>query len=209
MNRVEWKRRLAERIDWSSKLTHLTKEGIVSGKKVIALDILLKILTEKTLKGSTTESGYICGDIPAVCFQDTPLYSLSQNIYYEQKLIKQGQKKIRYSGIGLLFEKQDIFRKGGRPVIYDKTSDLKEILGKDQQWRIVNYNLDNNDEIIDWTHEREWRIKHDYSFELKDVTVLLPNVEMQKAFLERYRNIFKSEAMCDLGGIINLGQILY
>jgi hypothetical protein len=43
------------------------------------LDVLFEILKDKTIKGSTN-SGYISGSDPAVCFQDAPLNGIAQNI---------------------------------------------------------------------------------------------------------------------------------
>lgn len=84
MNYETWKNRIAERNDLTSSLIHLTK---ASGSQN-CFDVILQILDNRTLKGSTTESGFIVGNRPAVCLQDTPIYSLAQNVYYEQKLRK-------------------------------------------------------------------------------------------------------------------------
>lgn len=174
------------------------------------MTILLKILEDKKLLGSTTDSGFICGPDKAVCFQDTPLYSLTQNIYYEQKQRKsKNDTKVRYLGWGIIFQKKDIFSKGGRPVIYDKTQEAKMYLPESQWWRIVNLNLDDKDALVDWSHEREWRIKGDLNFKLSDITILVPNAEAHKKFLEEYKVKFGSEAFNDLKGLINLGELFY
>ena len=76
MNSEEWKNRISRRSDFTEGLVHLTKN---SGSED-SLDVLMRILTQKRLKGSTTATGYICGDTPAVCFQDAPLHSLAENI---------------------------------------------------------------------------------------------------------------------------------
>ena len=173
------------------------------------MDILIKILKEKTIIGSTTESGFICGDTPAVCFQDSPLYHLTQNIYYEQKMRQAKEyEKIRYLGIGLMFMKTYVFKKGGRPVIYEQTDVAKKILPKSEYWRIVNYDLNDYNKIIDWTHEREWRIKNNFEFELKDVTVVLPNPKDVKTFSNKYIKAFKSSPIDDLNGVIALRHLL-
>ena len=140
----------------------------------------MKILKEKKIKGSVNTivngrpRGYICGDDSVVCFQDVPLFSLSENILYEQKLRKEKQDSpIRYGAFGLRFDKRYIFKKGGRPVIYEVTETAKSFLPKDEYWRIVRFDLENGDNLIDWTHEREWRLRGDLDFELKDVEILL------------------------------------
>lgn len=38
---------------------------------------------------------------------------------------------------------------------------------------VFNNNLEDRQNIIDWTHEREWRVKGDFEFELPQVYVLL------------------------------------
>lgn len=201
-----WLKRLAERNDLTSNLVHLTKP---SGKKSV-LDVLLKILDEQRLKGSTTSSGFIVGKTPAVCFQDTPLYSLSQNIYYEQKLRAANEnEKMRYTGNGLLFSKNRVFKKGGRPVIYDETSKAKKYLPTSEYWRIVNFNLKNENAIIDWTHEREWRVPNELAFDLNEVTVLVANLNAQKKFVEKFEEKFKENPLKLLKGVINLSQIFY
>ena len=76
----EWARRIADRSDISTGLVHLTRPT----NTMRIEDILLKILFEKKLIGSSTEKGFICGSRRAVCFQDAPLYSICQNVYFEQ-----------------------------------------------------------------------------------------------------------------------------
>lgn len=88
----DWKRRLAERIDMCSFIVHLTHET----KESTVEDVLYKILSERIILGSTTTSGFICGNTKAVCFQDTPLTSICRNVFYEQKKIEQNKDyKIR------------------------------------------------------------------------------------------------------------------
>ena len=110
----------------------MTKEREIEDKKISSIKMLVKILQDKKLIGSTTESTFIVGDKSAVCFQESPIYSLAQNIYYEQKLFKKGKlKQRRYVGVGLMFNKTYIYKKGGRHVIYDKTVDAKRYLPKE------------------------------------------------------------------------------
>ena len=210
MNTKEWKSRLAERIDLTTKLIHLTKGPEDLGDKGNVISILLKILENKMLIGSTTDSGFICGDERAVCFQDTPIYSLTQNAYYEQKQRYSGKDtKVRYLGWGIVFQKSNVFSKGGRPVIYDIKAEAKKYLPNTEWWRIVNLDLNNAEALIDWTHEREWRIKGDFEFELSDVTILVPCEEALKYFLRSYKEKFNTEAFNDLKGVVSLGDIFY
>ena len=45
-----------------------------------------------------------------------------------------------------------------RPVIYDDPNIAKQYLKSNEYWRIVNLNLSNDNNFIDWSHEREWRL---------------------------------------------------
>lgn len=208
MKKEEWIERIARRSDITSNLVHLTKGAVINGKEVGALEILINILKEQRINGSDTESGFIVGSRKAVCLQESPVYSLSENTYYEQKLFKENKtSKRRYYPIGIAFSKPYIFNKGGRPVIYDKTSEAKGYLPSNQWWRIVNYDLSNDNNYIDWTHEREWRVPERLEFELEDIRIVVvkhSNIE----YLKRRCN----EENIDINkvkSIIVLSDILY
>ena len=139
-NHKEWKNRYAERTDLSIGLVHFTREV----KNISIAQLMFDILNSRILKGSSTGSGFIVGKNTAVCFQESPLISICQNSWYEQKMNEKNKlSKIRYSPCGFMFHKFLIYRKGGRPVIYDKTLDAKKYLPEEQWWRIVNF-----DEIV-------------------------------------------------------------
>ncbi|WP_283693126.1 DUF2971 domain-containing protein [Clostridium perfringens] len=209
MKLEEWKKKIAERNDITGHLIHLTKEREIEDKKISSIEILVKILKEKKLIGSTTESGFIVGDKSAVCFQESPIYSLAQNVYYEQKLFKDKKlKKMRYVGVGLMFNKTYIYKKGGRPVIYDKTTEAKKYLPKDQWWRIVNYDLSDENNIIDWTHEREWRVAENLEFELSDISVIVSNYKMFKKIIKECNNV-EIDLVNEVKSIINLGDLFF
>lgn len=57
----DWWKRISRRSDMTRAVTHLTKEAKIDGKDLSALEVLVKILKEKKLKGSTTKSGFIVG----------------------------------------------------------------------------------------------------------------------------------------------------
>lgn len=207
MNLKEWKRKIAERNDMTSYLIHLTKNS--SENSMSTVQVLVKILSERKLTGSTTESGFVVGDIKAVCLQECPLYSLTQNIFYEQKLRENNElKKIRYLGFGIMFEKMYLYNKGARPVIYDKTVEAKSYLPKEQWWRIVNLDLSNENKIIDWTHEREWRIPNELEFELKDISVIVPNYKAFRAIISMCSKV-GIDLTKEVKSIINLGDLFY
>lgn len=195
-----WKKRYRHRSDISTYVTHLTREN----GAIKTYDVLLKILTEKKLLGSTTDKGFILGSEKAVCFQEAPIYGVAQNTLHEQLNRTELGDKVRYRPIGICFRKDYVYKKGGRPVFYEKKSIAKEILPKSEWWRIVSFDLSDKDEIIDWTLEREWRLKGDFEFELNEVIVLLPKVEEYEHFINNMPPlIIKS-----LAGIIVMDPIL-
>ncbi|MDC5822206.1 hypothetical protein OPW19_20535 [Vibrio europaeus] len=161
--RTDWMKRYSERSDLSIGVVHLTRET----EEHEMASLMFKILAERTLIGSTTQQGFIVGGSSAVCFQDVPLNSVCQNTWFEQKLRESGQSnKVRYAPCGFWFPKTYVYNYGGRPVIYDRTDLAKQYLPYEEWWRIVNFDLSDDEHILDWTHEREWRVKGDFVFDL-------------------------------------------
>ncbi|KRE45830.1 hypothetical protein [Paenibacillus sp. Soil522] len=189
----QWRERFNSRSDLSRMCTHLTKPNhsedltnqTFSQINIKAVDTLLKILQDKKLNGSTTSTGYITGSTPAVCFQDAPLTGLIQNIRHEEERRKNNPtEKLRYCGVGLAFMKQFIYKKNGRPVIYDDSTTARKYLSPNEHWRIVDFSLSNDNNLTDWTHEREWRLPNHLSFEYSHVHVILYNPDCYKYFID-------------------------
>lgn len=196
----DWLERIRSRSDMTSYLFHLTKEN----GNMEAVDMLVKILTDKKLIGSGS-NGYVIGSNRAVCFQDVPPYGLSQNCFHEQKLRKMKKTtKVRYRPVGLAFRKRNIYGRGGRPVIYEESQAAKKILPSDEWWRIVDINLSDKENITDWTHEREWRLKGDLEFELSEVHIVLTN----KVAYDKFMNSVNFDIVKNLGGILLLDPVL-
>lgn len=205
-----WKNRVASRSDLTGHLIHLTRSANIDGKQLDAIEVLMKIIQEQCLLGSSTKSGFICGDRKTVCFQDTPLYQLTQNIYLEPEYRNQNpQAKVRYVGAGLMFPKPYIYSQGGRPVIYDNTEEAKGYLPANQWWRIVKLELSDDSNIVDWTHEREWRVPDNFHFELKKVTVIVPNANAYKKFISECRLIDKIDILSEIRGIVTLSAVFF
>lgn len=196
----QWKNRIASRSDITGMVTHLTKPSCdaknLRKEKInqLATENLIKILKDGVIKGSTTQSGFIIGSTPAVCFQDAPFYGLIQNIEHEyQRQNKNSTERKRYCGVGLAFSKREVFQKGGRPVFYEETEIAKKLLHKSEYWRIVNFSIPSNSEnMIDWTHEREWRLPNDMKFEVNLAHVVLYDKKCWDFFIENCpEEIFK------------------
>jgi hypothetical protein len=150
-----------------------------------ALQVLIKILRERTIRGSTTASGFIVGARSAVCFHDAPAYSLCQNIDFERFLTREeGLTRMRYEALGLMFPKPYAYDRGARPVFYERTELAKQMLPPDEWWRIVGFDMSDADAFIDWTHEREWRAPGDFPFDIAEATVLVPNSATFRHFFE-------------------------
>jgi hypothetical protein len=164
---------------------HLTKPSLVDGKELDGLDVVIKILRNRRIIGSDPKSGFIVGDTPAVCFQDVPLYSLCENIDFEYEFGKKHETKPKYHAFGLMFPKIYVYQKGGRPVIYDATDAAKLYLPMGQWWRIVRFDLSDPDNIVDWTHEREWRVPNNFDFDIDWASVLVSNSKMFREFIKR------------------------
>jgi len=189
------------------QLVHLTRET----ESMKLEKVFLKILLDKKLIGSksTTDKGFICGSTRAVCFQDTPLYSISKNVFYEQKINKQAKSKLRYRAVGVAFPKDYLFKRNARPVIYEKTDTAKQFLPNKDWWRIVPLDLSNENAFIDWTHEREWRLPGDLDFDLCEITILCPNNKFLKTLSASYLSKTGKELRDEIKGIVTLQDILY
>jgi hypothetical protein len=105
----------------------------------------------------------IYGRDPVVCFTEMPIAAF----------IEAGQDRSSHgehmSPYGLVFNKESLFKKDARPVIYGLSGDvsvknhpdgsrriLEDQLPLREQFRYVTYNPTGT-KPIDWTHEREWR----------------------------------------------------
>jgi hypothetical protein len=85
----------------------------------------------------------------AVCFTEQPLLGFTQSWRIA---------RARYQPYGIALHKHNLFRYGGRPVIYgDET--LYKRLSEEDQYLFVCYAPIPFSKPVDWTHEREWRTK--------------------------------------------------
>lgn len=195
----KWENRIRNRSDFSCYLTHLTRKN----SKSTAVENLIKILEDQKIIGSSN-SGFVTGENKAVCFQDVPLYSICQNTFHEQQCRKDLGNKVRYRAVGLSIHKQYIYSNGGRPVIYEKREVAKKFIDKSEWWRIVSLDLSDENLIVDWTHEREWRIKGDLQFDLEEIYVILVNAQAYKRFVKLASDEIKSK----IKGIVVLETVL-
>lgn len=203
MDIKNWRERISHRNDITSRITHLTN----GGDDDEAFKNLISILDEKKIHGG---KGYVNGTDNVVCLQEAPLNSIAENLIYEKFLQEEkNSNRCRYRAFGLRFIKVMIYRQGGRPVIYGKASELKNILPKSEWWRIVDLQLEEVDNIVDWSHEREWRIKGDLQFQYQHTEVIVPSKDYYKKFIEYFTKNNKYNVLSEINGIIKLDSIYF
>jgi hypothetical protein len=151
------------RADISDKLVHFTGPRDNWDE---AYSRLRSMMTERIIRGGNRmiRSGDHC-----VCFTEAPLTSLNTGLVNPTNFS-------RYAPFGVLFEKKWLFEKGGRPVIYQPESEFDK-LSECHKWQHMRYEP-NATQPIDFTWEREWRIKcQALPFQPSDVVVLVPRQE--------------------------------
>lgn len=153
-----------------------------------SFSVLLKILQEGHLRAGWSfrnRRPTIYGPSPAVCFTEMPLHSF---LSYAAEAKKRGT--VDHYGIALL--RREVFKAGGRPVIYGLTEEHAELdgrwprcldpscgIGSHEQYRYVATGMA-MDRKLDWTHEREWRwADHKGKCFVPGLPILLENEPIQ------------------------------
>ena len=105
----------------------------------------------------------------------------------------------------MAFGKFYIFDNHGRPVFYEETDKAKQLLPEQEHWRIVNLQLyPRNPKIVDWTHEREWRLPGDFEFRYDYTHVVL----YDKACWDYFHKNCPPEIIKSIHGITIIKSIL-
>lgn len=156
-----------------------------------ALQVLLKIITDGHIRATWAfrkNRPTIYGPRAAVCFTEMPLYAL---IDYAKTRPKDA---VGTYAIGVL--KKELFKAGGRPVIYGLSGkhiehrsssaagkgwprklDLSCGIAENEQYRYVAMSADSH-RPIDWSHEREWRwVDHQDRFSCPGLPIWLAEDE--------------------------------
>lgn len=145
------------REDMSDILIHFTK----GENEEDAYQNLLSIIGQCEVHGSRKKirDGSLC-----VCFSEAPMSSLRSGLLNPSFYTP-------YSPFGIYTTKEHIFALGGRPVIYQPESDYS-LLSEENSWRHMRYEPPS----IDFTWEREWRIKTEgYRFDPSTTQIIIPN----------------------------------
>jgi hypothetical protein len=158
------------RFDISNSLIHLTR--VNEDLKLTSENVFDKIVREGKLLGSTQN---IRGNYKCICFSETPINAIGQ-------IIAQKDEKFHYGAFGFLFRKKVLFELGARPVYYQPDSDL---LPEELKYRHVRFNVDK----VDWTWEREWRMKTDeLVLDPQKVTLIVRNRNKIEEYKEKLNN---------------------
>jgi hypothetical protein len=189
MSARDYRRIMEARSDISEFVLHCTRAHYhpQGGSKIhlSALEALKRILQDGSLNAthawcqvSTGRRPAIRGPHPAVCFTDQPVRFFAQSIQASKDM-----QRDRYTEFGVAVRKVDLYRYGGRPVIYGDERILGERLSAQElrerglredlllyrhglpeqcQYLWAHYDPNRWDSQlgarpIDFTHEREWR----------------------------------------------------
>ena len=129
----------------AAMLTHFTR----ASKTARAIDNLISILTGGVIRGGRR---MVRGGRPAVCMFDVPLTEL--------RTLLARRNRRRYEPFGIAVDRRYAFRMGARPVIYMPWREARDVLAPTEFWRVVNMEYDRTPPI-DWSFEREWRLRGD------------------------------------------------
>lgn len=170
------------RDDISNKLIHLTRDYLEKPGKQRFLEI---IKSKKILGGKTDVRGpYKC-----ICFSEAPISSIAQ-------LIARETIEMRYLAYGFMFSKQYLYNLGARPVIYQSEDEYK-ILPDEIKYRHVKFDL-TGDNKIDWTWEREWRLKMDeLILDSQKVTIIVPNRKILRGIIADEQAMFRQAGLSE------------
>ncbi|EPZ1175212.1 hypothetical protein ACXKL1_000985 [Klebsiella oxytoca] len=161
-----------KREDSSNYVYHWIKTDIESDVPDVlfsaAFEVFKSIIHDGVIRGSDK---FIIGKDTCVCFTESPRNFIVSDVS-------------RYQPFGFGFSKKRIFELGGRPVIYQPSNEL-QLIDKSIRWRHVQYDPMKDDAInelgVDFTWEREWRLKSDELDILECVEIVLPNQEYVRA----------------------------
>jgi hypothetical protein len=158
------------RPDLSEQLVHLTKgESQHESEKSFR-----KIISESVLLGG---SGNIRGGFRVVCFTEAPIDILSR-IFTNPT-----EHGFRYRPYGVMVSKLWLFKRGGRPVIYQPESEYS-LLPEFLRYRHVRYEPQQS---IDFMFEREWRILTDaLVLDPSVCTLIVPNRQWEERFKQEH-----------------------
>ncbi len=157
------------RADISDNLVHFTGPQDNWNE---AFSRLRSIIIECRIRGG---NGMIRSGDRCVCFTEAPLPSLRNGLVNPSNYG-------RYSIFGIIIEKSWLFDRGGRPVIYQSEAEYST-LPEELRWRHVRYEP-TEENRIDFTWEREWRIMcDDLQILPNEVAIVVPSADWAYALM--------------------------
>lgn len=169
------------RADLSSTLIHFTK-----GKsEEEAFENLFSIIINECILASTKQN--------VVCFTETPFDIICKYGFVNYTDFT------NYNKFGLMFYKKDIYKfYDGRPVLYLEKKHFN-ILLNDLKWRHTlfepsfKYDEFNKKGFVDFSWEREWRVKDDLCFNEYEIEykIIVPNKDYKNKLDERLNSYFE------------------
>ncbi|MBS6487926.1 MAG: hypothetical protein KH392_07375 [Citrobacter freundii] len=124
-------------------------------------------------------------DVEAICFTESPEYFSE----WDQS---------RYQPFGFKFVKKNMYEYGGRPVIYGSYED-KDELPSSLKWRFAPHLPTTITTSwpygLDYTWEREWRLRTDYLDLLEAVSVIVPNESFASKLETDVMNIIRENSI--------------
>jgi len=139
-----------QRSDLSQWVVHFVRSSspITPNRLGDAGEALDSIFNESFIRPSHKYVARYCAD-GAACFYDAPPRVWPEIVETNPS----GRQPI-----GIIFRKTELWQLGGRPVIYTEKND-PVFWPESEQYRIVHTKLSPLPELLDWTHEREWRVR--------------------------------------------------
>ena len=167
---------MENRPDFSDYLVHFTKGSKPCGRgknnqanvfaKGTARERLVSILSGKKINSS--QQVWIGKE--AVCFTECIWGSLLSHAN-------------KYSGYGIGFTKEFLFKQGGNPVFYIRPklfNNVRNNIDEDVKTFLTPFQpvysedpMPNNRRYVDYSHEREWRVPHDVIFDYSDIEFVI------------------------------------
>ena len=193
---------LAKRIrlvrrDMGDLLFHFTRgaEPIwkdVHGHRFNTAETASHVLNKILRTGLRGSSSWTYG-IDTVCFTEAPISEFNA-IFALNSIANEAHLRPRYEPYGVAVSKSWLFANGGRQVIYDHP-DSREAYPADLMFRYCPYDPSAG---IDYTWEREWRIRtSSLQLEPKQTIVIVPTAEEAFEFVYEYAD---QEADIDASG---------
>ena len=84
---------------------------------------------------------------------------------------------------------------------------MKSLLPESEYWRIVDLNLSNKNSYVDWTHEREWRVPDELTFNYRNIEIIVKQGRYYRELVERCIDKKRTDILVGIHGIITLDSV--